>query len=80
MDTIELKSNFHELIDNIKNDTLLTRFYDIMLRANSTGEGSLLGRLTKEEHHELILAYRESENKENNISHKEMKTKHKKWF
>ena len=80
MDTIELRSNFHELIDNIKNDTLLTRFYDIMLRANNLREGSLLSRLTKEEHYELMLAYRESENKGNNISHKEMKIKHKKWL
>lgn len=80
MDTIELRNNFHKLIDTINNDTLLTRFYDIMLRANNIKEGSLLSRLTKEEHQELMLAYRESENKKNNIGHKEMKIKHEKWL
>lgn len=80
MDTIELRSNFHELIDNIKNDNLLIRFYDIMLRANDMKEGSLLRRLTKEEHHELMLSYQESEDEENNFSHEEMKKKHHKWL
>jgi hypothetical protein len=80
MDTIELKSNFHELIDNIKNDTLLVRFYDIMLKANNIREGSLLSRLTKEEYHELMLAYQESDSAMNTISHKEMKKKHQKWL
>ena len=56
------------------------RFYDIMTRAKNTKEGILLGRLTKEEYKELMLAYKESEDEENLLSHKEMKEKHKKWL
>jgi len=80
MDSIELRNNFHILIDSIKNDALLMRFYDIMTRAKNTKEGILLGRLTKEEYKELMLAYKESEDEENLLSHKEMKEKHKKWL
>jgi hypothetical protein len=80
MDSIELRNNFHNLIDSIKNDALLMRFYDIMTRAKNTKEGILLGRLTKEEYKELMLAYKESEDEENLLSHKEMKEKHKKWL
>ena len=80
MDSIELRNNFHNLIDSIKNDALLMRFYDIMTRAKNTKEGTLLGRLTKEEYKELMLAYKESEDEENLRSHEEMKEKHKRWL
>ena len=80
MDSIELRNSFHNLIDSIKNDTLLMRFYDIMTRAENTKEETLLGRLTKEEYEELMLAYNESENEESLISHEEMKKKHKIWL
>ncbi|MCK4664951.1 MAG: hypothetical protein KAT68_18925 [Bacteroidales bacterium] len=80
MDSIELRNNFHNLINNIKNDVLLMRFYDIMIRAENTEEGKLMGRLTKEEYEELMLAYKESEDEENLISHEEIKKKHKKWL
>ena len=80
MDSIELKNNFHNLIDSINNDILLMRFYDIMSTVKNTGSGTLLGRLTKEEYEELMLSYKESEDEENLISHEEMKEKHKKWL
>ena len=80
MDSIELRNNFHNLINSIKNDTLLIRFYDIMTIVKNTKEGTLLGRLTKEEYEELMLAYKESEDEENLISHEEMKKKHQKWL
>ena len=80
MDSIELKNNFHNLIDSIKNDALLMRFYDIMTRAKNRKEGALLVRLTKEEYKELMLAYKESEDEENLLSHKGMMEKHKRWL
>ncbi|MCD4746344.1 MAG: hypothetical protein K8R58_08600 [Bacteroidales bacterium] len=80
MDSIELRNNFHNLINSIKNDTLLIRFYDIMTIVKNTKEGTLLGRLTKEEYEELMHAYKESEDEENLISHEEMKKKHQKWL
>ena len=32
MTTIELKKNFHRLIDSIDNEGLLLRFYDLILK------------------------------------------------
>jgi hypothetical protein len=80
MNAIELKKNFHLLIDNIDNENLLVSFYDLIKRRSSTKEGQLWGRLTNQEQEELLSALEESENPENLISHEEMVKKHKKWL
>lgn len=80
MNTIELKNNFHNLIDSIENETLLMNFYELMKKRSSTKEGQLWSRLNKQEQEELLLALEESENEVNLISHEEMKKKHKKWL
>ncbi len=80
MNTIELKKNFHHLIDSIDNENLLINFFDLIKRRYSTKEGQLWNRLTKQEQQELLLAVEESENSENLISHEEMNEKHKKWL
>jgi len=80
MNTIELKKNFHHLIDSIDNENLLINFFDLIKRRYSTKEGQLWNRLTKQEQEELLLAVEESENSENLISHEEMNEKHKKWL
>ena len=80
MNAIELKKNFHLLIDSIDNENLLVSFYDLIKKRSSTKEGQLWGRLTTQEQEELISALKESENPENLISHEEMVKKHKKWF
>jgi hypothetical protein len=80
MNTIELKKNFHHLIDSIDNENLLINFFDLIKRRYSTKEGQLWNRLTKQEQQELLLAVEESENSENLISHEEMNEKHKIWL
>ena len=55
MTTIELKTNFHKLIDNINNDDVLYRFYEILEKAKETKEGSLWARLSPNEQQELIM-------------------------
>jgi hypothetical protein len=80
MNTIELKKNFHILIDSIDNENLLISFYDLIKKRSSTKEGQLWCRLTKAEQEELLMAFEESDNPENLISHDEMVTKHKKWL
>ena len=80
MNTVELKKNFHLLIDSIDNENLLFSFYDLIKKRYSTKEGQLWSRLTNQEQEELILALEESKNPENLISHEEMVTKHKKWL
>lgn len=80
MDTIELKKNFHNLIDNIDNDDLLMSFYDIIKSKTVTKDGQLWGRLDKTEQKELLTAFEESENPDNLIDNDKMKKKHSKWL
>ena len=80
MTTIELKNNFHRLIDSIDNESLLMKFYDLLLRKQKQSEGKLLEYLTKEEQEELFLAEEESHNPNNLVSNEEQKKKHKKWL
>lgn len=80
MTAFELKSNFHHLIDSIDNESLLMKFYDLLLRKKEQKDGNLLKYLTKEELQELFLAEEESENPYNLISNDDQKKKHKKWL
>ena len=80
MTTIELKNNFHHLIDSIENENLLKEFYELMLRKRTSKDGRLWAMLSKDEIEELLLANEESENPENLIPHEEMKKKYSKWL
>ena len=77
---MELKQNFHHLIDSIDNEKLLINFYELIKKKSSAKEGQLWNRLTDEEQKELLLSLEESKNPENLISHEEMVNKHKKWL
>ena len=78
MNTLETKDNFHKLIDRIDNDTVLTKFYNLLERAVSVKDGSLWNKLTEQK--ELLLIDTETDISENLISHSTMKSKHKKWL
>jgi len=80
MTTLELKNNFHHLIDSIENENLLQEFYELMLRKRSSKDGRLWAMLSKDEIEELLLANEESENVDNLISHEDMKKKYSKWL
>ncbi len=80
MKALELKKDFHKLIDSIDNETLLSEFYSLIKRKISAKEGNLWNKLTKKEQEELNLAFEESKNPENLISHEDMRKKHKKWL
>jgi len=80
MTTMELKQNFHHLIDRIDDEKLLINFYDLIKKRSSAKEGQLWNRLTDQEQQELLLSLEESKNPENLISHEEMVKKHKKWL
>ena len=73
MNTLELKKNFHLLIDSIENDNLLADFYNLMKERTSAKEGQLWNQLTYKEQEELISALGESENPDYLISNDEMK-------
>ena len=80
MTTIELKNNFHQLIDSIENENLLLKFYELMRNRSISKEGNLWSRLSKEEQDDLLMAFNESDKEENLIKQNEMMNKHKKWL
>ncbi|MFZ4523306.1 MAG: hypothetical protein ACOYNC_16475 [Bacteroidales bacterium] len=80
MTTLELKNNFHQLIDSIENENLLQKFYELMLRKRSIRDGALWAKLTQDEVDELFLANEESNDPKNLISHDEMKKKYAQWL
>jgi len=79
MTTLELKHNFHQLIDSIENENLLEKFYELMLRKRYSRNGALWSKLTKDEIDELLASNEEVENPDNQISHDEMRNKYAKW-
>jgi len=79
MTTLELKSNFHSLIDTINDDTILTRFYNIISTLKNSKEGMLWNRLSKEEQEELIQIEMNIHSS-NVITNSEMQKKHSKWL
>jgi hypothetical protein len=80
MTTIEIRKNFHSLIDSIDNENILLFFYDMMKRKSSSKEGQIWNKLSRDQKEELMLSNKESEDPMNLISHEEMKNKHKKWL
>jgi translation initiation factor 2 beta subunit (eIF-2beta)/eIF-5 len=80
MNTLELRTNFHNLIDSINNDRILSKFYSIMVRTKENNDGILWARLSKEEQDELIQADIDSYDPMNLIPQNEIMEKHKKWL
>jgi hypothetical protein len=80
MDTLELRKNFHLLIDNIENETLLNNFYDLMKSRYAAKDGQLWNRLTTQEQEELLMTLEESNSPTYLINQDDMKKKHKKWL
>ena len=78
MNTLKLKKDFHNLIDSIDNENLLSDFYALIKRRISEKEGKLWNGLTEREKEELNSAFEESKMPENLISHEEMRKKHEK--
>jgi len=80
MSTVELKKDFHNLIDSIDNEKLLNNFYDLIKKRISGREGQLWSRLSGKEQEELNLAFNESNKHEDLLSNEAMEKKHRKWL
>ena len=80
MKTIEIKTNFHRLIDRIDNEKILERFYEILERASTVNDGGLWERLSSEEKQDLLKIDLETESEDNLIPLQFVKDKHKKWL
>jgi hypothetical protein len=79
MNALEIKTNFHHLIDRLNNEELLIKFYRIMEQASSSADGQLWNQLTSDEQMELLKIEREAQSDLDLISNEQMQTKHTKW-
>lgn len=80
MDAIEIRTNFHQLIDRIKDEQLLIKLYHIMEQASSSTDGQLWNRLSEAEQIELLKIEGEVQYESNLISNEQMQSKHQKWL
>jgi len=80
MNTIEIKTNFHHLIDQISDEQLLIKLYHIMEQASTTKDGQLWNQLTEEEQTELLKIEREVQSGKGLIPNEQMQAKHEKWL
>ena len=80
METTQLKINFHQLIDSIDNERILSKFFGLMSKTKDSSDGKLWSRLTKEEQEELLLSDIESEDPKNLIPNSIIHKKHSKWL
>ncbi len=72
MGTVELKTNLHELIEEIQNPSLLESLYDILEARKRSSTGGLWSSLTGEQQKEVLLAFDESENLDELIQHSQV--------
>lgn len=76
----DIRKSLHQLIDEIDNDQLLMKFYDLLLKSKVHKEGDLWNQLSDEQRKELLISESESKYKENLVDHEKQKAKHKKWL
>ena len=80
MNAVEIKNSFHKLIDEIDNEIILSKFYNLLERASLSEDGSLWEKLSNDEKEELLKIDEESNSNKNLISFQSIKDKHKKWL
>ena len=76
MTALEIKTNFHNLIDSIEDNELLSQFYEIMRIKRNSKDGEIWKLLSEKEREELFLSDSESNNEANLISNEEVKKKY----
>jgi hypothetical protein len=80
MNALEIKTNFHHLIDRIDNEQLLIKLYHIMEQSCMTSDGQLWSLLTEDEQIELLKIENEVQAEQHLLSSEQMQIKHAKWL
>ena len=75
-----IKSDFHQLIEGIEDEELLTSFYELLFQRSQAQEGQLWEKLTEEEKTELLIADEESKDVNNRLNDEEVRQKHLEWL
>lgn len=71
-----IKIDFHQLIDKIEDEELLSTFYQLLFQKSKSKDGHLWENLTNEEKSELLLADEESKDSNSCIRDEEVRQKH----
>ncbi len=77
---MNIKENFHHLIDTIDDEQLLIGYYQLVKQLSDNQDGRLWNSLSDEQKQELLIVYDESFDPANLISHEEVKKQHEKWL
>ena len=77
---MKIKDDFHHLIDAIEDEQLLKGYYELIQRINSNQSGRLWNNLSEKEKKELLIAYEESFDNSNLLSHEQVKLQHERWL
>jgi len=77
---MKIKDEFHHLIDSIEDERLLQRCYQLIKKINRDQNGHLWNSLNEDQQKDLLIAYEESFNSNNQLSHDQVKLQHEKWL
>ena len=77
---MKIKDDFHHLIDTIEDEQLLKNYYQLIQTMNKNSDGTLWSALNEEEKKELLIAYDESFDEKNLLTHEQVKLQHEKWL
>jgi len=68
METIDLRSNIHKIVDGIRSEQSLQKLYDFLKVWDTNKHDQLWDSLTEKQKQEVLLAYSESENEDDLIA------------
>ncbi len=76
METVDLKSNLHQILDKIDNEQLLRSIYEFLKEREDSYAGQIWNSLTEQQKKEVYQSYEESEHDENLKSWEDVKKKY----
>lgn len=77
---MKTRDDFHKLIDRIEDEEVLKAYFKLIEKLSLNQTGVLWNELSAQEKEELLMAYRESLDANNLVSHDEVKKQHSKWL
>lgn len=79
METIELKSQLHRLIDQLNDPVILDQYYEEIKRMVNLSKSGLWDSLNEDQKQEVLLSFEESENDDNLVDHETVMKKYNQW-
>jgi hypothetical protein len=77
---MQTREEFHKLIDTIRDDESLKSYLSLIQKLQHRQSGTLWNQLSDDQKQELLLAYDESFDPNNTLSHEQVKQQHAKWL